>query len=80
MPANAPNYITDERERELYRDLSRVFEDYCGDDPTKYQERESSFDKMLSVVKDALSHRRQYRAMWESNEETTKGAMIFEME
>lgn len=54
MPAQAPDYITDERERELYRDISRIFEDYCGDDPKQYSEREQSFATILAIIRTTL--------------------------
>lgn len=57
MPANAPDYITDPKERQLYRDLSRVFEDYCGDDSSKFSEREDSFLKTLNLVAKTLQSR-----------------------
>lgn len=66
MPAAAPEYVTDDNERELYRSLSCVFEDYCSVDEnlndtellTALVVKEQSFLIVLNVVRDTLKEHR----------------------
>lgn len=51
MPAHAPDHITDPRERQLYRDLSRVYEDYCGGSEQDWPRATESFVRVLDVLK-----------------------------
>lgn len=59
MPASAPDYIEDEDERNLYRDISRVYEDFCGGDETKYPAKIHSFINVMQVVIDTLKTARE---------------------
>lgn len=54
MPAEAPERISDPRQRELYRDLSRVFEDYCGEKEELWPEREQEFCDILFLVDEKI--------------------------
>ena len=54
MPSNAPDSVTNPRQRQLWRDISRVFEDYCGDDVSKYPEREREFIEIVDMIHDSL--------------------------
>ena len=54
MPANAPDSMTNPDARDAYRNLSRVYEDHCGDDDAKWAEKRASFTEALVAVKEAL--------------------------
>jgi hypothetical protein len=50
MPPPPPPELTDEREQALYRDLARLYEDYCGEDEEVWVGRRVSYQKVLRIV------------------------------
>lgn len=54
MPAHAPDWVTDEGQRELYRALSREYEDYLGPDESLWEERERKFLDVLTMIQTKL--------------------------
>lgn len=82
MPARAPETITDERERELYRQVSRLFEDFCGDNPDDYVERELSFINVINCAVDTItknhSSDEEFWLAWKRNMEGNKPYLGFQ--
>jgi len=60
MPAHAPDSLTNPRQRALWRDISRLFEDYSGDDKSLWPEREGEFLEVLSLVGEKLRSKSDY--------------------
>ncbi len=52
MPSRPPEtlFYDDPQNYVLWRDVSRVYEDFCGDDNTKYAERTEQFVTVLNDV------------------------------
>lgn len=53
MPSHPPDDITDEREQTLWRHVSRLFEQFCGEgsgEKPHWPEREAQFLKVLDAV------------------------------
>jgi predicted RNA-binding Zn-ribbon protein involved in translation (DUF1610 family) len=54
MPAHAPDWMTNNEERELYRDISRLYEDYLASDESQWEDRKRSFLDVVSTVQSKL--------------------------
>lgn len=52
MPAPPPEtkFYENDANSTLWRDVSRLFEDFCGDDESKWPEREKRFEVVLEDV------------------------------
>lgn len=52
--AEAPENITDEKERLLYKALARVYTDYSEDNESAWKEKEKSFVKIYELFREQL--------------------------
>jgi len=59
MPAAAPDDITDPRGRELWWELSRTYEDFCGPDKAQWDERTREFQIIISRINRMLDEGRK---------------------
>ena len=59
MPAAAPDNINDPLERELWWELSRTYEDYCGPNKALWPERTRSFQTIISRINRMLDEGRK---------------------
>lgn len=54
MPSHAPDSVKEPRQRMLWRDISRLYEDYCGSKESKWPERKREFQEILFLIDEKL--------------------------